>query len=83
MTLVGGAKTGGLSFLPGGAASSASFCGAFRQLGVADTVVATVDTLRTLPLLNLVNADEAVVPPERELVELEVRQLLELAPMVD
>lgn len=71
-----------MTFLPEGidvelAASSFSFVGGFgfRQLDAADTLVATVDTLRMLLLLNLVN-----VVPENELAELLERQLLELGP---
>lgn len=85
--LVAGGASGGLGLLPGGDGSavvtSGSFCGSFcgfRQLDAAETLVATVDTLRTLPLLKRVNADDAVVPPEIELAELDERQLLELAP---
>jgi len=76
----------GLDFFPGGgnrAGSACSFCGGCRQLDAAETLVATVETLLTLLLLNRVNADDAVVPPEMELAELDVRQLLELAPEVD
>lgn len=47
----------------------------FRQLPAAlpaDTLVATVDTLRMLPLLNRVNALDALLP-----VAVELRQLFE------
>jgi hypothetical protein len=47
-----------------------------RQLDAAETLVATVETLRMLLLLNRV----IVVPLEMELALLGDRQLLELAP---
>jgi len=84
LRLAGGGGKGGLTFLPDGmavialAASSGLFAAGFaglRQLEAADTLVATVETLRILLLLNLVK-----VVPEIELAELDDRQLLELGP---
>jgi len=82
LRLAGGGGKGGLTFLLEGgiaivALDTSSLFGGFglRQLEAADTLVATVDTLRILLLLNLVN-----VVPDIELAELEVRQLLELGP---
>lgn len=87
--LAGGGGSGGLTFLfkrgevveldveESSLSLSLSLTGGFgfRQLDAAETLVATVDTLRILLLLKRVK-----VVPVIELAELEDRQLLEFGP---
>ena len=61
--------------IPGGSAGTGGGFPGLRQLD-ADTLVAVVDTLCTLELLNLVNAD--VELPALDVVDIELRQLLDI-----